>query len=1198
MSGNIFLQTTTVSVREFGSVARIPVSRTDDLSAATTVEFLVSGVSAVDGEDFVGTVSTITIPAGADSAFIEVPIIDDGVGEPTETFQVSLIRADSGTLLAPRTAIVSILDDETPAVEPARPPFISSYTVEEIPVLTSLDQPISLEFTEDGGRIYVAEKSGVIKAFDVATGALLSTVLDISEKVNDAGDRGLMDIALSPDFATDRTIFAIYVVDPPETTGNTGPAGPDGIGNRFVYLSRFVLDATGLVADAASETILVGAGGQSLADISGGGALDFTAAEFAGNVSSAVDPSSPTGFKTDYWKVDAQSHLGGSLEFGEDGALYVTTGDGGSYNIPDRRNIEVQAIDSLTGKVLRIDPETGLGLPDNPFATDDLSENRSKVFQLGLRNPFTMAIDDGKIILADTGWGQAEEINIGAPGANFGWPFFEGGDGVLLETPGYDIYPEWAGFFEALARGEFAVTPAFKGFSRSAVDPGYQVQAIVGADGVHDGSAYPKSLDGHYFFADVARTNVFAINLNDPTDVNYLYSTGGIIAPVYFEPSPDGEMYYVDLLKGEIGKLAIADAPVEMALNGSATYDAEDGSYRLTGSSGGFYPGTAGSRFQAGSAFSTGTMDLAADFAIEAEIYLGTNDAGADGLAFVIHASPDGETALGANGGGLGAGGIANGLAVEFDTFDGAPDDIPQDHVAAFDTDAGGTGPLGGVVAVPNLENGRWHDVVVSWNASAGELVTVLDGVEVNRTQIDSAAVFGGASEVRFGFTAATGGATNEHKVRLGEVITGNGSPAAIPVAWSTAGAAAIDGATGAILPVGADGRAHAAGAATSDFRIDLDEAFSIAFAYLMDDDDGAADGIGFAFHDLAGAPLGMSGGNVGLVGLGEGAGDILAVEIDTYDNGAVDGDIESDHLTVFLGDAQESPLQPPVDLGNVEDGAWHALGLAWNPVAGELTVSHDGAVLAVLDGAGLLAAADPASNTVRLSVTGATGGATSVPEVRLVELDGTVLATSSPATIALGSAVVGEDGAVTLTSGLREVGGLALAERVDLSSDFLLRTTVSLDGSGADGIAFVLHDDPRGALALGWDGGNLGAIGITRMFGFELDVHDNGASLGDLPADHAGVVRSSGAGWISEDPVAVPEFVPGDERAVALSWDADRGILSLFLDGLLLGETDAAALGAATADADAVWLSITGATGGLSANQTVSIDEFSGLFA
>ena len=147
---------------------------------------------------------------------------------------------------------------------------------------------MSFEFSpQDPSLLYVAEKGGVIKVFDIDTGAQQSTFIDISSKVNDTQDRGLLDIALDPNFgpASSRHnyVYAFYVVDPPDTVGKTGNAGPDGGGNRFAYVVRFTADAATNYTTAVpgSEVILLGGGTtanpiDSLQDISGAGAVDST----------------------------------------------------------------------------------------------------------------------------------------------------------------------------------------------------------------------------------------------------------------------------------------------------------------------------------------------------------------------------------------------------------------------------------------------------------------------------------------------------------------------------------------------------------------------------------------------------------------------------------------------------------------------------------------------------------------------------------------------------------------------------------------------------------------------------------------------------------------------------------------------------------------------------------------------------------
>ena len=160
---------------------------------------------------------------GQDRVLVPVSILDDASGEATETIVFSLVNVDGGFLQAPRTARIDILDNETPATDDPQPPLMSDYDVSQEVVIPGLSQPISFEFApHDPSLMYVAEKGGVIKVFDVESGANLGTFLDISDKVNNIQDRGLMDIAFHPDFEANPYVYAFYVVDPPETAGESG----------------------------------------------------------------------------------------------------------------------------------------------------------------------------------------------------------------------------------------------------------------------------------------------------------------------------------------------------------------------------------------------------------------------------------------------------------------------------------------------------------------------------------------------------------------------------------------------------------------------------------------------------------------------------------------------------------------------------------------------------------------------------------------------------------------------------------------------------------------------------------------------------------------------------------------------------------------------------------------------------------------
>lgn len=564
MSGIIFLDTIELSISETEGVALVPVARSGDLSRAVTIEYGVTGLDATPGQDFIATTGTVTLTPGQASGVIPVTILDDNLSEATETAVVSLINVDSGFLQAPRTARVEILDNENPVVDPPQPPLVSDFTVSQIPVLTGLVQPIDLEFapaslqpSASSGRAFVAEQGGRIVVVDTATGGIVSEFIDISDQVNNRQDRGLLDIELHPDFPNEPYVYAFYVVDPPESQGLTGNAGPNGGGNRYAHVVRFEADpATNFTtAIPGSEEILVGGAGRSRFDISGNGAVDSTS-----NFQQPESGRDANGeFVDDYIKVDSRSHAGGALAFGPDGALYISIGDGTSFNAVDPRTASVQNLDSLAGKILRVDPETGLGLADNPFAEDDLSTNQSRVYQVGFRNPFSMSFDDaGRLFVTDTGWNSYEEINSGPAGANFGWPWYEGADqGVLRPTPGYQNLPEAQAFYAGVAAGAITVSAPYRGFSHNNNDPGFQFQAITGGDVDYDGNRYPEVFQNDYFFTDISQGEVFSVDLNDRTQLNYLYTTQSGFGPSHFTQGPDGYVYAVEIATGRIVRLEI-----------------------------------------------------------------------------------------------------------------------------------------------------------------------------------------------------------------------------------------------------------------------------------------------------------------------------------------------------------------------------------------------------------------------------------------------------------------------------------------------------------------------------------------------------------------------------------------------------------------------------------------------------------------
>ncbi len=241
---------------------------------------------------------------------------------------------------------------------------------EAFPALT-FSRPIDFVAANDGSnRIFIAEQAGTIRMFTNDEKATTSSpFLDISSKVSYGGERGLLGLALHPDFKNNGFFFINYTRGSPMET----------------VISRF--KATGNTADPASEEVIL----------------------------TYPQPQS--------------NHNGGGLLFGKDGFLYIASGDGGGGGDPQNY---AQNLSSLLGKILRIDinsTEKGkYGIPaDNPFRNNSQSY-REEIYAYGLRNPWRISFDEvsGQIWAGDVGQNAKEEIDIIVKGGNYGWRKKEG----------------------------------------------------------------------------------------------------------------------------------------------------------------------------------------------------------------------------------------------------------------------------------------------------------------------------------------------------------------------------------------------------------------------------------------------------------------------------------------------------------------------------------------------------------------------------------------------------------------------------------------------------------------------------------------------------------------------------------------------------------------------------------------------------
>lgn len=428
---------------------------------------------------------------------------------------------------------ISVLIDgaDVPAI-----PVDGQFVTNEL--YAGFDTPLAVDFLPDG-RLVVLEQAGFLRLIN-SDGTQPSTpLLDIADRVNSGTkDRGALGFAIHPDFENNPYVYVSYTYDPPEVNQNTGLGGPDGNGARVSRISRFTVNAAGTFADPDSEFVLVG---------------NASTYENIGNPNirpGLNDPHSCFDENGDPLEdcipADETSHTIGDLEFGIDGMLYASSGDGGSFGRVDPVNLRALDIDSLAGKVLRIDPITGQGLADNPFFDGDPDSNASKVYQYGLRNPFRLAVNrqTGDIYNGDVGWTQWEEINTGR-GANFGWPAFEGGDNESLRTRRYQDLQEVQDYY---ATNPDVTAPVWARLHSDGA------RAIVMGDFIGEG-LYPEQFNDSLLFTDIGDQVLRVANFDaagNVTSVDTVSDAVGFIVDVQLRA--DGFLYYVDIT-GKVGRL-------------------------------------------------------------------------------------------------------------------------------------------------------------------------------------------------------------------------------------------------------------------------------------------------------------------------------------------------------------------------------------------------------------------------------------------------------------------------------------------------------------------------------------------------------------------------------------------------------------------------------------------------------------------
>jgi glucose/arabinose dehydrogenase len=365
-----------------------------------------------------------------------------------------------------------------PAPEPPPPPVDTS----EVAALTrigSFERPVLVTAPAgDTDSVYVVEQRGTVRI--VRDGVVLrEPFLDIREDVTFSGESGLLSIAFAPDYASSGLLYAFY-------NAREGPYGDIRI-------------------------------------------VEFRVGPFGRD---QVDSSSARPLLT--IPKPYENHNGGMLQFGGDGYLYASVGDG-DPGVLNRAGAFAQRLDELLGNIVRIDPRGGDPYsvpPDNPFVA--VTGARPEVWAYGLRNPWRFWIDPETSVLyvPDVGSTSREEINVvtrGGRGANFGWPCFEG-----------------TVVFDDSAPCEDPVAPLLDYARESGAC------AIIGGVVVRD--ARLAAISGRYLYGDLCTGAITTIAVAD----GRLIASGalGLVVPELASFGVDGAgRVYIMSLRGDVYRL-------------------------------------------------------------------------------------------------------------------------------------------------------------------------------------------------------------------------------------------------------------------------------------------------------------------------------------------------------------------------------------------------------------------------------------------------------------------------------------------------------------------------------------------------------------------------------------------------------------------------------------------------------------------
>lgn len=341
---------------------------------------------------------------------------------------------------------------------------------------TGLNRPVDLASVGDD-RIFVAEQhQGRIRILD-ENGNITGTFLDIGNQVSTGSEQGLLGLAFHPNYASNGYFYVNYIDR-----------------NENTRVCRFQVSSTNPnLANPASEVLIM-----------------FIQQPFS-------------------------NHNGGSIKFGPDGYLYISSGDGGSRGDP---NDYAQNLGSNLGKILRIDVDGAFpyAIPSsNPFLGQPNAND--EIWAYGVRNPWKISFDreTGGLWMGDVGQNAFEEINYQPAssdgGENYGWRCYEGN--AAYNTSGCNDFSSY-------------VAPVLD-YSRSS--PNCSVTGGI----VYRGEEF-ENMQGYYFFSDYCSSIIWSLKADGQGDWDLIEhgNFSGNLAS--FGEDNDGNLYAL-FLGGEIKKV-------------------------------------------------------------------------------------------------------------------------------------------------------------------------------------------------------------------------------------------------------------------------------------------------------------------------------------------------------------------------------------------------------------------------------------------------------------------------------------------------------------------------------------------------------------------------------------------------------------------------------------------------------------------